>query len=1064
MIFRVIDRAAAKPIGDAEVRLPHVEPPQALRTDPAGICRIVLDEPLHENLGVYVQKTGFVPVRVVWNLGWRSSPLPADYTLTLEPATTIGGQVRDESNAPIEGVTVYLIIWAVTATDDAKVTTDILDSTATTDAEGKWHFDEAPLDLASLMFRLKRPGFVEELNFARPQLPPEQFRDRTVVWVMKKGVPVRGVVTDHQGRPLANAEVFPGRDRVGSGAMPSFQTDAAGSFSIPQLPGNHAYLTIKANGHAPTLLEFEVTEDMPPLRISMEPGHTIRGRIVDPAGAPVAGAVVFADTWRRHRTLEWMTHTGADGRFSWDCAPPDEVLFDFLQTGYQSRRRVPLTASEQEQTIVLRRPVWLRGAVTDAATGSPIEAFRIILGQIRGNHRIHWMRDLGVDFDGGTYERPFNPDAIDSAVWFLRVEAEGYRSAVSPIHDSGEAVTMDFHLDPGPPTTGRVHKPDGTPAENAAIAVVSGSSAVLVGGSLKAGHGNMELSASADGTFSFPPQEPPYAIVAAHETGCAIATAEQFVAEPVLWLRPWGRVEIIADGAAPNGDPIPFHLHYPDLPKDERRLPWVSIRPEPRRVAENRIVFEKLLPGRAALARSGQSPQHVVNILIEGSKTITLDFNRGIAAGEGKAPGAVPVKVIDESGKPVPGAKVMAGHFKLKSPRGSSRSASLSQSPPQERVTNSHGIAMIGVPLSFMDEKEVEAVHLLVRHPDFCPAHALAPVAGEALPIVLKHGATVTLAGFFETHGRVVDSIHAQAGAPDRDGEVDPNTWMPREGGALVNTQIPPGRKFLRLAAFPPGAPAQFSDVVEVNAEAGHALELQVALKPGEPFAGKLDDTVPRPVINGRVDARVYTDAESVDNPLQWQASACVEADGSFVFESLPPGRLELIALCDGHASQSPPAHSRRSPQTFPRDSAPAVVAMEPTATVRLNISDEQGKPLAAVRVHFNPNVTWRDRSSGIFGAAPVTTEQFLRMDPDAREKRIRAPSWTHPFHGDTDETGAVIIANLPAGKQHFAVFCQGYEMELLAPGRMMPGFREIDLRAGEMRTIALTMHKKEPA
>jgi hypothetical protein len=1067
MIFRVTDLATGKPVSDAEIHLPYLDPPQDYRTDQEGVCHILLPEELGEHLGVFARKAGFVPVRVAWKLDWRSAPLPADYTLALEPATSVGGRVHDESGAPIEGATVYLMIWAVSG--DGKVTTDILDETAITDAEGVWHFDEAPADLEGLSYRLKHPDYVEDLNFTTPRIPAGILRDRTVVWVMKKGVPARGMVIDDQDRPIANAEILPGKSRVCSGEMPSFRTDAAGRFSLLLSPGDRASLTIKAEGHAPALLEFEVSDDLPPLRVVMEPGFTLRGRVVDRAGAPIEGAHVFADTWRRHRTLEWMTRTDAEGRFSWDCAPPDEVLFDFLQTGYQPARRTPLTASEEEHIIVLRKPLWLRGAVTDAATGKPIKAFRVITGHIQGNRRIHWMRNRAVDFTGGSYERPFSPDGIAGAVWFLRVEAEGYRSGVSEIHDSGEVATLDFPLEPGTATTGLALKPDGTPAENAAVVVVFGNSAMLLEGVLRAGHGNMELSASSEGTFSFPPQEPPYAIVVAHATGCAIATAEEFAAEPVLHLQPWGRLEITSDGAAPAGEAIPFHIHYADLPTDARRIPWVSIHAEPKRISENRIVFEKLLPGRASLGRFGQPNDQALTILIEGSKTITLDFDRGIAPG-GRVRGTEAVKVIDESGNPVPGAAVTPMRFKLKSARGSTRTSAATISPPPAILTNAHGVAMVGYPLAREKDREVQAVYLVVRHPDFCPAHAEAPVAGEALPIVLRRGANVTVSGFFEAYGRAAAQVHAQADSPDRGGEVDPDTWTAREEGAVGNTQFPPGKKFVRLACFPEAGPAHFSEIVEVNVEAGQVIELRMALKPGERFAGRLDETVPRPVMNGRVDAHVYTDAEGLDKPMQWRASARVEADGSFVFESLPGGRIELIALCDGHASKNSPtreAHSMRTPQAFQREpgGAPVVVAMEATATLRLVVGDEKGRPLAVGRAHANPNVVWGDRSGGIFGMAFPGTEELLCTDAETRRKRFQtARLEMHPYHGDTDLEGTVTIANLPAGKQHFAVFCQGYEMELLAPGGMMPGFREIDLRAGEVRTIALTMHKKEPA
>ena len=143
MIFRVVDGAGGEPIREAEVRLPHLEPAQEHRTDEEGVCRIELQEPLPEHLGVFVQRSGFVPVRVVWDLSGRGPGLPEDYTLALERATSIGGRVRDERGGAIEGATVYLNIWAAAGdgggSGDQKVKTNILNREAVTDAEGRWH-------------------------------------------------------------------------------------------------------------------------------------------------------------------------------------------------------------------------------------------------------------------------------------------------------------------------------------------------------------------------------------------------------------------------------------------------------------------------------------------------------------------------------------------------------------------------------------------------------------------------------------------------------------------------------------------------------------------------------------------------------------------------------------------------------------------------------------------------------------------------------------------------------------------------------------------------------------
>lgn len=326
MIFRVVEGASGAPIRDAEVRLPYLDVPREYKTGPDGACRIDLPEPLPEQLGVFVEKSGFVPMRVVWTLSQLPAPLlPSEYTLPLEPGTAIGGRVLDERGMPIEGATVFLIVWPADGRGGLTVNAHVWERPAVTDANGRWRFDEAPADLRDLRYRLKHPGFVEEFRFTPASAEAEQLPNGTAAWVMKEGVRVEGVVTDPQGRPVANAELLTGRDRFCSGTKPSFHTDESGRFSFVLAPEPNTSLTVKAEGLAPALLKFAVTPGMAPMRIRLEPGCKIRLRTVDAAGAPVGCALVIADTWRRHRSLEWHGQTDEEGRLTWESAPPDEV-------------------------------------------------------------------------------------------------------------------------------------------------------------------------------------------------------------------------------------------------------------------------------------------------------------------------------------------------------------------------------------------------------------------------------------------------------------------------------------------------------------------------------------------------------------------------------------------------------------------------------------------------------------------------------------------------------------------------------------------------------------------
>ena len=80
-------------------------------------------------------------------------------------------------------------------------------------------------------------------------------------------------------------------------------------------------LTVQARKHAPDLKHVNVSRSMPPVEFRLEPARTIRGRLVDGEGNPVAGTFVAADTWRGCRSIEFRVNTGNDGRFEWNDAP-----------------------------------------------------------------------------------------------------------------------------------------------------------------------------------------------------------------------------------------------------------------------------------------------------------------------------------------------------------------------------------------------------------------------------------------------------------------------------------------------------------------------------------------------------------------------------------------------------------------------------------------------------------------------------------------------------------------------------------------------------------------------
>ncbi|MEN6335846.1 MAG: carboxypeptidase-like regulatory domain-containing protein [Phycisphaerales bacterium] len=235
-------------------------------------------------------KEGLVPLIAGWRARGTPLQVPAEYTLAMEPGTIIGGVVRDEEGKTIEGATVSLLVPSDGSSQVERVS--IWDHPEKTDAEGRWRCDIMPARLNEVVFRLSHPDYISDEMFGKTPAPPiESLRSQTGVMVMKRGVTVAGRVVDMDGKPIEGATVAQGSDRFGS-HYPDTTTDKDGRFEFKNVRPEQMVLTVQARGFAPELEQPLPQKGMAPIEFKLERGHTLRGRIVDKAGNPVAGAFV----------------------------------------------------------------------------------------------------------------------------------------------------------------------------------------------------------------------------------------------------------------------------------------------------------------------------------------------------------------------------------------------------------------------------------------------------------------------------------------------------------------------------------------------------------------------------------------------------------------------------------------------------------------------------------------------------------------------------------------------------------------------------------------------------
>ncbi len=279
------------------------------------------------------------------------------------------------------------------------------------------------------------------------------------------------------------------------------------------------------------------------------------------------------------------------------------------------------------------------------------------------------------------------------------------------------------------------------------------------------------------------------------------------------------------------------------------------------------------------------------------------------------------------------------------------------------------------------------SVDLSVTHPEYVPfrddSFALGPGERE---IVLKRGAVVSVRAWHGAPSRVVTDIEIDL---DLQAALGPDAWTRESDGRMVTTRIAPGQHRVRVTHRPKeaGAKPLFSGIEPFEVRPSERVDLVIELHAALELAGKLDDSVPRPVTAGKVMLTLQETGVDGARATLWDMyGADVRADGTFTIPDLPRGRGYVFALCSGHVSKpvraatlaeagvtlapgATKADEERAWRDFgdralflqraevPAASTPFVIEMQPTGSVEVAVQSTDGTPLADANVDVSPNV-----------------------------------------------------------------------------------------------------------
>lgn len=325
--------------------------------------------------------------------------------------------------------------------------------------------------------------------------------------------------------------------------------------------------------------------------------------------------------------------------------------------------------------------------------------------------------------------------------------------------------------------------------------------------------------------------------------------------------------------------------------------------------------------------------------------------------------------------------------------------------------TDEHGVAEVPYPKFVMEKLETGQISWQVDHEDYIPFLEDRSVDDAPVEIVLQYGRRIVIGAIDAKTGAAIrENLYASLG----DGGFGFKEWNLTSSGMLMSRAVDLNRRMLRVFHAPSEGQILFSAPIDLekHRDKSGVLIRKVKLQPGTRIEGMTDESVPRPVMNGIAIIHVVegVELEIWEARDSWTDWTKINADGSFVFESLPRGSVvQIIAVCDGFVSAFPTEEEIKnvgydskmkekkvleylSIRVIPQlaelkgDRISPTIRMEQTAICRVKVLDPDGQPLAGAAVVMYPNQYWLGRGSQIVGSGS-SIRPFLLLKREMREQ-----------------------------------------------------------------------------
>jgi beta-lactamase regulating signal transducer with metallopeptidase domain len=645
----IVQDAEGHPIAGAAVET-HFEGTNSLEratfqksftTDKTGVADVRRPGEGLTRLEVTASKDGYASRRIIWNTKVGDT-IPASYTVKLRGGVTVGGLVVDPDGNPVPEAAVELhrVGFGGEAIERDKGETATFSSQKqTTDREGHWTARNLPVEFVDhILIVVSHPDFIgTNVIVGQDKQVEKALREGTYKIALARGLEARGLVTDDQDHPIADATVWVGLHNFGD--RHQVKTGPDGRFVFHNVKEGNCLFSVLAKSRKAASKSVKVKPEMEDIVFRLDPGNVIRARVQNEAGDGLSGARVALDgNGNMDQAVEFSTTTDGDGRFQWDSAPDEPQQFYFYVSGYEEKRNTALKPNE-DNVVTMRRSRHVDGRVVDADTDKPITRFYVGVGQSFGDSsRLLNARPQEFSDPNGAFTLNLDEEDYNG----LEAGADDYADVIQPLPKAKDGVvTVVLRLKPSSALKGIVVTPDGQPVPGTTVFIPTDGNPGFVqlthGRFISRGLAAKLTTTDASGQFQIASPPENGTVLAAGEIGFAAVPLAQARASGTLVLQPYGRIEgVLRIGSEPGAgqDFWPSPAAYSGLQLDFATYKTTTD-------ADGHFVIEQIPPGKVNLTRMVQTMpnswmrSHSTEVVVEPGKTtqITLGDTGAVLRG-----------------------------------------------------------------------------------------------------------------------------------------------------------------------------------------------------------------------------------------------------------------------------------------------------------------------------------------------------------------------------------------------------------------------------------------------